>query len=195
MTEYYTGSKKKIELLKELEYRLQRCNLCFTREERMLKLTFPGVGNVDCTHMFIGEAPSIYRTWREHFTMKSKPIFDEILRIIGVDRSDVYITNVIKCIIYSSRTGESEKCRRYLPLEIEIVDPPVVWLLGLTAIRSVLNLDSSEIRYRIGRPLIVSKRIFVPLYHPMVCVYNPGQKDWYFSKVRQAVKLVNSYLF
>ncbi len=93
--------------------------------------------------MMVGEAPGAREdeTGRP-FVGRSGRLLTELLGEIGIDRSDVFITSVLKCRPPRNRApaaSEIERCLPYLLHQIDIIRPEVVVLLGGVAISSVVG--------------------------------------------------------
>jgi len=180
----FTEGSQRFERYLELLREIYHCERCYRLGE---KLVLPGTGNLDCPAgiMLVGEAPSVYRTFHETFGMRSKPVVDMMLRMLGVTRDDVWMTNVVKCIRYSVDTGKWENCWWHLLEEVDIIRPKVIILMGRTAVRALLKSDLplSGTRWGIvikGRPYTV-----YTCYHPMVAVYNPAKIQIIYDTVKK----------
>jgi len=179
----YTPDSPRFKRYMEFLRKIYLCEACFKLEQ---KLVLPGTGNLDCPSgiMLIGEAPSVYRSFHETFGMKSKPIIDMILRVLGVTRDDVWITNVVKCIRYGVDTGRWENCWWHLVEEIDIVRPRVIILLGKTAVRALLKRDLSLNGVKSGVVIKGVPYTVYTCYHPMVAIYNPGKVQLIYDAVK-----------
>ena len=93
-----------------------------------------GVGPADADVLFVGEAPGAQEDANgEPFVGRSGSVLDEQLRIVGLDRETVRITNCVRCRPPENRdptTDELGNCRGYLEAEIARVDPEVIVTLG-----------------------------------------------------------------
>ena len=151
-----------------------------------------GEGDVDADIMFIGEAPGKREaeTGRP-FVGASGRVLDELLEGIGLDREDVYITNVVKDRPPDNRdprAGEIELYTPFLLRQIEIIEPRVIATLGRFAMEFMLEqFDVPQRGGRIsdlhGEPLEVDvpfgsmgKVALLPLFHPAVALYNQNQR-------------------
>ncbi|MDX1688804.1 MAG: uracil-DNA glycosylase [Candidatus Promineifilaceae bacterium] len=151
-----------------------------------------GEGDVDANVMFIGEAPGKREaeTGRP-FVGASGRVLDELLEGIGLEREDVYITNVVKDRPPDNRDPRADEIELYTPFllrQIEIIDPRVVATLGRFAMEFMLEeFDAPEYGRRIsdlhGQPLevdvpfgSVGKVTLLPLFHPAVALYNQNQR-------------------
>ena len=161
----------------------QRCELWKTRTNPVA-----GEGSLTAKVMFVGEAPGYYEDLKGRpFVGKAGKILDELLGSVGLERSEVYIANVLKCRPPGNRnpaTVEIRACTPYLDAQMEIIKPTVIATLGnfsLSYIFDKFGLKADKISKIHGKVFKVStiagiKKI-VPLYHPAVATYNPGMKE------------------
>ena len=108
----------------------ERCEaLCESRSQIV-----NGVGPAEADLLFVGEAPGANEDEQgEPFVGRSGDVLDETLREVGLDRSDVRITNCVRCRPPDNRDPHKEElanCRGYLESEIARVDPELVVTLG-----------------------------------------------------------------
>jgi uracil-DNA glycosylase family 4 len=160
----------------------QRCELWKTRTNPVA-----GEGSLTAKVMFVGEAPGYYEDLKGRpFVGKAGKILDELLGSVGLERSEVYIANVLKCRPPGNRnpaTVEIRACTPYLDAQMEIIKPTVIATLGNFSLSYIFDkfcLKKDKISKIHGKVFKVStiagiKKI-VPLYHPAVATYNPGMK-------------------
>ncbi|RKQ88834.1 uracil-DNA glycosylase [Brockia lithotrophica] len=130
-----------VQSLDELAREIRRCNRCPLAEERIRAV--PGEGPEDAPVVFIGEGPGADedRTGRP-FVGRAGRYFDEVLAKVGIPRSGIYITNVVKCRPPGNRVPRPEEAAACLPFlwrQIELIRPKVLVLLGGVAARYVLK--------------------------------------------------------
>jgi len=153
------------------------CTKCRLSEKRMRVV--PGTGPCDSRIIFVGEAPGKDEDLRgEPFVGRAGKILDEALREAGVERSQVYISNLVKCRPPANRKPRRDEllaCTSlYLESEIRTVSPLVICALGQTAAealtRTSLNMDES-VGKEFPQTIAARKvRLFVA-YHPAACLY------------------------
>lgn len=138
--------------------------------------TVPGAGNPDSEIMFIGEAPG--KSEDEQgipFVGRSGQYLNYLLNLINLNRSDVFITNVVKCRPPNNRdplTNEIDACRDYLDRQIEVIDPAVIVTVGrFSMARYFPKAKISKIH---GQPHYEGKYAYYPIYHPAAALRNPG---------------------
>ncbi|MBI3335599.1 MAG: uracil-DNA glycosylase [Candidatus Portnoybacteria bacterium] len=157
-------------------------------QERVRNCVFPviGEGSHYAKIMFIGEAPG--KTEAETgrpFAGAAGKILDNLLHLIGIERKDVYVTNVVKDRPPQNRDPFPEEIALYAPFldrQIEIIKPQVIVLLGRhsmryimekfglsTAMRSISQTHGSIFEADASYGLIK----IIPLYHPAAALYNP----------------------
>ena len=153
---------------------------------------FPVVGEGSHTAhiIFIGEAPgkNEAETGRP-FCGKSGKVLDNMLESIQLNRSDVYITNIVKDRPQENRDPTEEEIKMYAPFldrQIDIIQPSVIATLGRFAMTYVMNhfglsdkigsisdLHGKEFVTKTGYgPIAV-----IPLYHPAVALYDGSNKE------------------
>jgi DNA polymerase len=149
-----------------------------------------GEGSHDAKIMFIGEAPGKNEALTARpFCGRSGALLDEMLGSIGLNRSDVYITNIVKDRPPENRDPSKEEIDLYSPFldrQIEIIKPKVIVTLGrfsgayimekfgLTAsIKPISEIHGMEFKSKADFGDIT----IIPLYHPAVALYNGGSKD------------------
>src|SRR5690242_3771633 len=82
--------------MKELEEQVRTCQLCRLAKTRTNAV--PGEGNIQAEVMFIGEGPGYHEDKQGRpFVGAAGQFLNELLEIAGLDRSTVYIANVVKC--------------------------------------------------------------------------------------------------
>lgn len=161
-------------------------------QERIKNKVFPviGEGSHYAKIMFIGEAPGKNEaaTGRP-FCGAAGKILDQLLESAGIDRKEVYVTNIVKDRPPMNRDPlpeEIEAYRPYLDRQIEIIRPRVIATLGRFSMAYIMS------KFGLGSQLeSISRmhgRIFkagtgygsveiIPLYHPAVAVYNSNMKE------------------
>ena len=153
--------------LEELATQIRSCVQCPLHASRTLAV--PGSGPASAKVMLIGEAPG-----REEdqcgrpFVGAAGRFLDQVLAGSGVDRSDLFITNVVKCRPEKNRTPrklEVDTCTSlYLFEQVELVQPELIMVLGSVAAKKLLGVHSvNEAR---GRVIEYQNRKYLVGYHP-----------------------------
>jgi uracil-DNA glycosylase family 4 len=164
--------------------------------ERIKNKVFPviGDGNHQANIMFVGEAPGKNEaaTGRP-FVGAAGKILDQMLASVGINRADVYITNIVKDRPPFNRDPLPEEIQVYGPFldrQIEIIQPKVIATLGRFSMEYIMrkfNLDN-ELKpiSKLHGAMLKAKAsygpiIIVPLYHPAVAIYNQSSKEILFK--------------
>jgi uracil-DNA glycosylase family 4 len=145
------------------------CTRC-TGLARTRTRTVFGTGPLDPEIFFLGEAPGADedRTG-EPFVGAAGKVFNGLLEAVGLERSQVYLANLLKCRPPGNRKPEPAEvgnCREYLLRQLEILRPRSICLLGASAVQGLLGTTESVGRLR-GR-LQEYRGI------PVVCTYHPA---------------------
>ena len=117
-----------------------RCGLCRTRTNVVF-----GVGNPNADIMFIGEGPGEQEDLKgEPFVGPAGKLLDDMMSIIDLDRTKVYIANIVKCRPPGNRDPqqeEQEACVDYLYRQIRLVQPKLIVCLGRIAATRLIRPD------------------------------------------------------
>ena len=101
-------------------------------------------------------------------------LLDDLLASIGLQRQDVYITNMIKCRAPNNRDplpGEIEACKPYLDRQLEMIAPKVIVTLGRFSFSKFFP-DEAIGKAR-GKPRRWKGMTLYPIYHPAAALHNP----------------------
>jgi|SRR3989344_1792803 len=156
-------------------------------KERIRNRVYPviGEGNHFAEIMFVGEAPG--RTEAETgrpFSGAAGKVLDEMLKSIGIEREDVYITNVVKDRPSNNRDPLPEEISLYAPFldrQIEIIRPKVIVALGRHSMKYLMekfgivenNSTITKIHGKVYEAQVSFGSIkFMPMYHPATVLYN-----------------------
>jgi DNA polymerase len=121
----------------------------------------------------VGEAPGAQEdeTGRA-FVGRSGALLDQLLAEAGLDRAEAAVLNVVKCRPPGNRTPkapEVARCSGWLRRQLELLDPPVVVALGLSAAKWFLGPRTVLGQVR-GRPHVVDGRAVWATYHPSAAI-------------------------
>lgn len=138
----------------------------------------PGEGNPDAEIIFIGEAPGKEEDKQGRpFVGAAGKLLESMLKDIGLNRGDVFITNIVKYRPPNNRDPQPTEIAAFLPYlirQIKAINPMLIVPLGRHAL-SVL-LPELKISQCHGQPKQVKGRCFLPLYHPAVALYDNSMK-------------------
>ena len=140
-----------------------------------------GVGNPDADLMFVGEAPGFHEDQQGiPFVGQAGKLLDRLLGGIGLQRSDIYIANVLKCRPPQNRDPQPEEiaaCESHLFRQIELIQPRLVATLGnfATKLLSGKPLGITRVHGQ-DQPVTLgtSQVLLYPLYHPAAALYTPS---------------------
>lgn len=160
------------------------------RQENAYHMVF-GEGDPQAAILFIGEAPGKSEAEQGRpFVGASGRLLNEMLQSIGLQREDVYITNVVKDRPPENRDPKPAEIALYTPIlteQIKIIRPKVIAPLGRFAMDFVFELfgmESGKISKLRGTVLTTETSFgtisVVPLYHPAVALYRRDQRDILF---------------
>ena len=173
------AKSKRAGRLEELAAQIRVCVKCPLCESRTIAV--PGDGKPSAKVMIIGEAPGKEEDESGHpFVGSAGRFLNHVLEGTGIDRSDFFITNTVKCRPPRNRTPkrlEVDTCTsNYLFEQIELINPKLIVLLGGVAAKKMLGVKSiGEAR---GRVIEHEGRRYLVGYHPAVRFYREdlGQK-------------------
>lgn len=151
-----------------------------------------GDGNPDARIMIIGEAPG--RTEDEGgkpFIGRAGKVLDEGLTLAGIEREDLFITNVAKCRPPENRkptTLEAGICKNlFLFNQIKIIQPSIIITLGATPYQALLEKKDPISSYR-GKLHKVLGIDLLPTLHPAYILRNPKMKDLLYVDIISAAE-------
>ncbi len=162
-----------------------------------------GEGSHNAHIMFIGEAPgkNEAETGRP-FCGKSGKVLDEMLESISLNRSDVYITNVVKDRPQENRDPTEEEIKLYVPFlkrQIDIIQPKVIATLGRFSMSYIMTHfglvnELGSISAVHGKEFIARADYgpitIIPLYHPAVALYDGSNKETILNDVQVLKKYI-----
>jgi uracil-DNA glycosylase family 4 len=147
-----------------------------------------GDGNVNADIVFIGEAPGKNEDEQGlPFVGAAGKFLNEMLAAAGLQRSDVFITNIVKYRPPNNRDplpAEKQAFWPYLAKQLEIIDPKAIVTLGRHSMEFFLpDAKISQVHGHAVRKKVKyhdqKERdwLIIPLYHPAAALYNPGQRQ------------------
>lgn len=181
MVQFNTIEKQ--ESLDVLNYQIRSCERCRLSATR--KHALSGEGNLGAKIMLVALSPGAKEDIQNRmFVGPSGQVLNRLLKVAGIDRELVYMTNLVKCVLPKNRkpkADEIELCSFYLDQEIAIIQPEVLVPLGYYATQALLkkyHADpfSEEMRFKNinGRLLVFKEMKVFPLTHPSALLYNPS---------------------
>lgn len=171
-------SSKAAQRLAELATHIRVCVACPLYASRTNAV--PGDGRPFAKAMLIGEAPGREEDKRGRpFVGAAGRFLEQVLAGSGLDRGDLFITNVVKCRPTNNRTPrklEVDTCTSlYLFEQIALVNPALIMVLGGVAARKLLGVNSvNEAR---GRVLEHNNRKYLVGYRPAASFYRQDMAE------------------
>lgn len=158
---------------------VENCTQCALAETRTHVVV--GSGHQKAQVMFIGEAPGAEEDKAGlPFVGSAGQLLTEMLRAIGFERQQVYITNMLKCRPPGNRDPEAAElaaCSIYLQQQIQWVQPRIIVTLGRIAAQQLLKTQQSLGALRGKMHQLPDSRIPVlATYHPAYLLRSPSQK-------------------
>lgn len=156
-----------------------------------------GVGNPDADLLFVGEAPGKNEDLQgEPFVGAAGKFLNEMLGSIGMERADIYISNIVKYRPPDNRDPTPEEIAEFVPYlkrQIDVIRPKLVVFLG----RHSMNvfLPELKISQAHGKPVRKGGQVYLPLFHPAAALYNPGMRETLledFSLIPAILKKIDS---
>ncbi len=178
--------------LEDLERRVHACEACALVKKRTNAV--PGEGSPTADLMFVGEGPGFYedRDGRP-FVGPAGRFLEELLASIGLTRSDVYITNMVKCRPPNNRDplpGEIEACRPFLDEQMETISPKVIVTLGRYSLEKFFPGELISRAHGSPRPWM--NMTLYPIYHPAAALHNPKLRPTIMDDFSRLPSLVES---
>ncbi len=155
-----------------------------------------GAGSPEAELVFIGEAPGKTEDLTgEPFVGAAGKFLNEMLATIGLERQDIYITNIVKYRPPENRDPTPQEVADFVPYlkaQLAVIEPKLVVLLGRHAMSVFLpDLKISEAH---GKQVHGDGQVYLPLYHPAAALYNGGMRATLladFAKIPAMLKLID----
>jgi len=167
----------------------RNCELHSTRTQAVF-----GVGDQRARLMIVGEAPGADEDRQgEPFVGPAGQLLNAMLVAIGLQREQVYITNIIKCRPPSNRdphVEEAAACRGFLDRQIALLQPELILCLGAVSAHHLLATDLPVGKLR-GRPhqLPMGANVAVT-YHPAYLLRKPEEKVKVWHDLQRVARLL-----
>jgi len=134
----------------ELTEMCNSCARCGLSEKR--RNVVIGVGDRNAKIMFVGEGPGEQEDIKgEPFVGAAGQLLDKMLKSVGLDRSVVYIANIVKCRPPYNRdpsASEQEKCLHFLRAQVALIKPRIIVCLGRIAACAIIDSEFKITRQR-----------------------------------------------
>ena len=175
---------------------INKCHKCSLGSSRT-NFVF-GVGDKNASLMLVGEAPGENEDIKgEPFVGRAGKLLDKMLESIHLNRTKVYISNVVNYRPPANRKPTEAEIERYLPYlksHIEIINPKILVLLGSTALNTLIGNEVVISKARgkwIQKEIGTVKPWIIASFHPAFLMRQPEQKKlaWIDLKmVRDKIK-------
>ena len=160
----------------------RECALCQTRKNVVF-----GVGNPQAEIVMVGEGPGANEDAQGiPFVGKAGQFLDDMLAIIGLDRTKVYIGNIVKCRPPGNRDPlnvEQDACIGYLRRQIALIQPKILICLGRIAAMRLID-GKFRITREHGVWFDVDGMRMMAMYHPSALLRDPGKRPETFDDLK-----------
>ena len=171
------------EALRQRCLNCRACGLCETRTNVVF-----GVGDPNAEVLFVGEAPGEREdALGEPFVGRAGQLLDDMLAMIGLDRSRIYITNSIKCRPPQNRdplNTEKDACAPFLQRQLELMHPKIIVCLGRVSAMEMIKPDF-KITQEHGQFFEKNGVLMTALYHPAALLRDTDKKPDTFVDLKR----------
>jgi DNA polymerase len=178
-------------LLNELRQSILDNKVCPELADGATQLVM-GDGNPDADIVFIGEAPGKKEDEQGiPFVGASGRFLNEMLESIGLERQDVYITNIVKYRPPKNRDPSPQEKADFMPYleqQLAIIDPKLIITLGRHSMN--MFLPDQQISQTHGQPKRINRNVYLPLYHPAAALYNGSMRQTLLDDFAQVPKIL-----
>jgi len=176
------NTEDKQQLLDQIKADILEGNICPDLAKTATNLVM-GDGNADADIVFIGEAPGKNEDLQGlPFVGAAGKFLNEMLAGIGLERKDIYITNIVKYRPPNNRDPEPAEKKAFWPFlvkQLQVIQPKIVVTLGRHSMEYFLPNQKISVIH--GEPKRVAfgddKVIILPLFHPAAALYNGGMRE------------------
>ena len=182
--------------IEELKRECEGCMRCDLGRTRAT-LVF-GDGNPETDILFVGEGPGEQEDLKGlPFVGPAGQLLDVMLRLIGLDRTKVYICNIVKCRPPKNRDPlpeERSSCAEWLHRQIALVDPKIIVCLGRISATSLISPDF-KITKEHGQWYEFDGRRIIATYHPSALLRDVSKRPEAFTdfrEIRRVLRELNS---
>lgn len=188
--------EEKQKKLDKLEAKILAAHVTPELAQMATQLVF-GDGNPNADVVFIGEAPGKNEDIQgKPFVGAAGTFLNEMLATIGMERKDIYITNIVKYRPPNNRDplpAEKDEFLPYLQTQLEIIKPVVVITLGRHSMNCFLpDLQISKVH---GQPKRYKGQVYMPLFHPAAALYNGSMRKTLlddFAKIPTVINMIKT---
>ena len=176
------------EKMEELQSAISNCKGCKLCKNRT-NIVF-GVGNINSKIMFIGEGPGADEdTQGIPFVGKAGKLMDNAFDVLGIDREEIYIANIVKCRPPNNRDPQEDEvkaCINYLRNQVMIIRPKIIVLLGRIALQNILG---NEYKITSARGKWIEKKgiYYMPTWHPAALLRDETKKIDFINDLKEVI--------
>lgn len=175
--------------LEEISDEIGECTRCKLHRGRK-NIVF-GDGNSHARLVFVGEGPGRDEDEQgKPFVGRAGKLLTKIIHAMGLQRSDVYICNVVKCRPPENRNPEHDEmsiCGQFLNKQLASINPEIVVCLGSIAAKYLLNSNASLGSMR-GKFHNYENTKLMVTYHPAALLRNPNFKKPLWEDMKLVLK-------
>lgn len=164
----------------------RKCRLCQNRNNVVF-----GTGNKNSKLMFVGEGPGADEDMQGiPFVGKAGKLMNLAFQVIGLNRENVYIANIVKCRPPSNRNPEDDEaqaCLNYLRNQVILVKPEIIVLLGSVALKNILGKEYGITTSR-GKWFEKKGISYMPTWHPAALLRDETKKIDFIKDLEEVMK-------
>lgn len=168
--------------LKSACHSCEKCALCETRTNVVF-----GVGTENAEVLFIGEGPGEQEDIKgEPFVGRAGKLLDDMLAIIDLDRTNIYIANMVKCRPPKNRDPlgiEKDACLPWLREQVRLISPKIIVCLGRISAATIIR-DDFKISREHGQWIEKNGIWITALYHPAALLRDPRRRPETFDDLK-----------
>lgn len=183
MSEPLTKKQQALLEMKEACLQCTACPLCEGRTQVVF-----GVGTPDSPIMLIGEGPGEQEDLLgDPFVGAAGKLLDDMLKLIGLDRTKLYIANIVKCRPPRNRDPlkeEQDACIGWLDAQMDVIRPQVVLCLGRVAAQRIIHPEF-KITKDHGKWYRLGDTRFMAIYHPSALLRDERKRPETFADLRE----------
>jgi DNA polymerase len=174
----------------QLADRVKQCQQCELSRSR--QQTVFGTGDLQAELMIIGEAPGAEEDRQgQPFVGRAGQLLTNMLQAIGLDRTQVYIANILKCRPPSNRDPQPTEviaCSDYLNRQIALIQPRLILSVGGVSAKNLLQTDQpvGRLRGKIHQYKATQTDLIVT-YHPAYLLRRPEEKSKTWKDLQQVM--------
>ena len=144
--------------------------------------------------MLIGEGPGADEDAQgEPFVGKAGKLMNMAFQMLGINRENLYIANIVKCRPPQNRNpleDEAKACLDYLRNQVILVKPKIIVLLGSVALKNILGQEYGITSSR-GKWIEKKGILYMPTWHPAALLRDENKKIDFIKDLKEVQKVYN----